>query len=206
VCTCPTARRGSGASGAHCRNDPERVPGVIVIYDVTHFAGLPGWCAIAVLDGVSRTWLATVVSAEETSTQVKIAFTRALVEDGKQYLLDEALLDQLAHGVVPDHDERLPVLLAISDNGAQRTSKATAVFLAGARIAQHFGRPGTPNDQTWVESFFGHLKGEFPHLDTITDPGRPRSRARPAAAVLERHQAARGHRLGHTGRRTRRTR
>ena len=41
----------------------------------------------------------------------------------------------------------------------------------GARIAQHFGRPATPNDQAWIESFFGHLKGEHPHLDKITDPG-----------------------------------
>jgi hypothetical protein len=106
-----------------------------------------------------------------SSTQVEVAFTRALVEDGKEYQLDEALLDELAHGVVPDNDERVPVLLAVSDNGPQMTSKATAVFMAGARIAQHFGRPGTPNDQAWVESFFGHLKGEFPHLDKITDPG-----------------------------------
>lgn len=149
----------------------ELVPGVIWIYDFTHFAGLPGWCAIAVIDLVSRKWLSTVVSAEETSTQVEVAFTRALVEGGKEYLLDQALLDELAHGVVPDNDERVPVLLAMSDNGPQMTSKATAVFMAGARIAQHFGRPATPNDQAWVESFFGHLKGEFPHLDKITDPG-----------------------------------
>ena len=151
------------------------VPGVIWIYDFTHFAGLHGWCAIAVIDVVSRKWLSTVVSAEESSTQVEVAFTRALVEDGKEYLLDQALLDELAHGVVPDpdesSDERVPVLLAVSDNGPQMTSKATSVFMAGARIAQHFGRPGTPNDQAWVESFFGHLKGEFPHLDKITDPG-----------------------------------
>jgi hypothetical protein len=43
--------------------------------------------------------------------------------------------------------------------------------MAGARIAQHFGRPGTPNDQAWIESFFGHLKAEHPHLERITDPG-----------------------------------
>lgn len=147
------------------------VPGVIWIYDFTHFAGLHGWCAIAVIDVVSRKWLSTVVSAEETSTQVEVAFTRALVGDGKEYLLDEALLDELACGVVPDNDERVPVLLAVSDNGPQMTSKATAVFMAGARIAQHFGRPATPNDQAWVESFFGHLKGEFPHLDKIGDAG-----------------------------------
>jgi hypothetical protein len=102
---------------------------------------------------------------------VEVAFTRAPVADGKEHLLDEALLDELAHGVVPDNDERVPVLLAVSDNGPQMTSKATAVFMAGARIAQHFGRPGTPNDQAWVESLFGHLKGEHPHLDKIRDPG-----------------------------------
>lgn len=120
---------------------------------------------------MSRLWLSTVVSAEESSTQVEVAFTDALIVDGKAHLLDTQLLDELHAGIVPDNDERLPVLLAISDNGPQMTSKATAVFMAGARIAQHFGRPATPNDQAWVESFFGHLKGENPHLEKTKDPG-----------------------------------
>jgi putative transposase len=51
------------------------------------------------------------------------------------------------------------------------TSTSTTASLAGARIAQHVGRPGTPNDQAWIESFLGHLTGEHPHLDTIRDPG-----------------------------------
>ncbi len=148
----------------------ELVPGVIYIYDFTHFRASRR-CAVAVLDVVSRYWLSTVVSAEESSTQVRVAFTDALLADGKAHLLDAQLLDELHAGVVPDNDERIPVLLAISDNGPQMTSKATAVFMAGARIAQHFGRPSTPNDQAWVESFFGHLKGEFPHLEKIKDPG-----------------------------------
>jgi putative transposase len=148
----------------------ELVPGVIYIYDFTHFRASQR-CAIAVLDVVSRYWLSTVVSAEESSTQVEVALTDALIADGKAHLLDEQLLDELAAGVVPDNDERLPVLLAISDNGPQMTSKATAVFMAGARIAQHFGRPSTPNDQAWIESFFGHLKGEFAHLEKIKDAG-----------------------------------
>jgi putative transposase len=149
----------------------ELVPGVIYIYDFTHFRASKR-CAVAVLDVVSRYWLCTVVSAEESSTQVQVAFTDALVADGKAHLLeDEQLLDELHAGIVPDNDDRIPVLLAISDNGPQMTSKATAVFMAGARIAQHFGRPSTPNDQAWVESFFGHLKGEFPHLEKIKDPG-----------------------------------
>lgn len=42
--------------------------------------------------------------------------------------------------------------------------------MAAARIGQHFGRAGTPNDQAWIESFFGHLKVENPHLDEIDDP------------------------------------
>ncbi|MEW6154480.1 MAG: integrase core domain-containing protein [Actinomycetota bacterium] len=37
-------------------------------------------------------------------------------------------------------------------------------------IHQHFARPGTPTDQAWIESFFGHLKYEFTHLLKIVDP------------------------------------
>jgi transposase InsO family protein len=148
----------------------ELVPGVIWIYDFTHFTRAKR-CAVAVLDVVSRYWLATVVSAEESSTQVEVAFTRALIAGGKEQLLDDDLLAELASGEIPQGDDRLPVLVALSDNGPQMTSKATAAFMAGARIAQHFGRPSTPNDQAWVESFFGHLKGEFPHLEKTRDPG-----------------------------------
>lgn len=149
----------------------ELVPGVIYIYDFTHFAGLSGWCAIAVIDVVSRYWLSTVFSPEETWVQVESAFIAALEADGKGWLLEDAVLaDQLAAGDLPDDDERVPILLAVSDNGPQMRSAKTAQFMAIARIAQHFGRPGTPNDQAWIESFFGHLKVENPHLDTITDP------------------------------------
>jgi putative transposase len=147
----------------------ELVPGVIWIYDFTHF-GAAKRCAVAVMDVVSRKWLSTVVSPEESSTQVEVAFTRALIADGKDHLLEDSLLDELRTGVVPDADE-LPVLLALSDNGPQMTSKSTKAFLAGARIATHFGRPGTPNDQAWIESLFGHLKTEHPHLEKIKDPG-----------------------------------
>ncbi len=37
-------------------------------------------------------------------------------------------------------------------------------------IAQHFGRPGTPTDQAWIESLFSHIKADWPHLDAIEDP------------------------------------
>jgi putative transposase len=149
----------------------ELVPGQIFIYDFTHFTGLRGWCVIAVVDVVSRYWLSTVVSPEETWVQVETAFIAALEADGKGWLLEDATLaTELASGHIPDNDDRVPVLLAVSDNGPQMTSSKTAAFMAIARIAQHFGRPGTPNDQAWIESFFGHLKAEHPYLDTITDP------------------------------------
>jgi len=63
-----------------------------------------------------------------------------------------------------------PVLLAVSDNGPQMTSGSTREFMALCAIAQHFGRPGTPTDQAWVETLFGHLKAEWPHLLAIRDP------------------------------------
>ncbi|QFY07856.1 DDE-type integrase/transposase/recombinase [Nonomuraea phyllanthi] len=50
------------------------------------------------------------------------------------------------------------MLLAVSGNGPQMTSSATRTFMAGARIAQHVGRPGTPHDQAWIESLFGHAR------------------------------------------------
>ena len=31
-------------------------------------------------------------------------------------------------------------------------------------------RPGTPQDQAWIESLFSHIKADWPHLDQIRDP------------------------------------
>lgn len=50
------------------------------------------------------------------------------------------------------------------------TSGSTREFMALCAVAQHFGRPGTPTDQAWIESLFGHLKVEQPHLLLIDDP------------------------------------
>ena len=45
------------------------------------------------------------------------------------------------------------------------------VFLACfSENSQHFGRPGTPTDQTWIESLNGHIKIDYPHLLAIRDP------------------------------------
>jgi transposase InsO family protein len=148
-------------------------PNVIWCYDFTHFTRARR-VAVAVMDVVSRNWLATLVSAEETSTQIEVAFTAALSEAGLDELLDTRLLDALRSGAVDvDNldDGQLPVLLAMSDNGPQMRSHTTREFMAACAIMQRFGRPSTPSDQAWIESLFSHVKSEWPHLERIRDPG-----------------------------------
>jgi len=55
------------------------------------------------------------------------------------------------------------------------TSGSTREFMALCSIAQHFGRPGTPTDQAWIETLNGHLKAEYPHLLAIRDPATLRA-------------------------------
>lgn len=154
---------------------PNRVWG----YDFTHFTRA-GVAAVAILDIVSRKWIGTVVSAEETSTQVEVAFTGALESEDLWQAADqratEALVAALACGDrdavdAAIGDGQLPLLLAVSDNGPQMRSHTTREFLAGVAIATQFGRPGVPQDQGWIETLFGHVKGEWPHLEKIRDPG-----------------------------------
>src|SRR5205823_3745674 len=120
-----------------------------------------GTSALAILDLVSRKWIDTMLCPEATHVQVQALFTRALEREGLlQQVLAEA--DQPA-------SERRPVLLAVSDNGAQMTSGSTREFMALHAIATHYGRPGTPTDQAQIESLFGHVKYEWPHLCRLAD-------------------------------------
>jgi putative transposase len=139
-------------------------PNNIWIFDTTHFSRC-GMAVVAIMDLVSRKWICEVVSVEETSTQVKLAFTRALEAEGLMPLVEERIDRPGDPG-----DEDLPVLLAVFDNGPQMTSGTTREFMAMCAIAQHFGRPGTPTDQAWIETLFGHIKAEYPHLLKIRDP------------------------------------
>ncbi|MDA8040306.1 MAG: integrase core domain-containing protein [Actinomycetota bacterium] len=116
---------------------------------------------------MSRKWIADVLSSEETSTQVEIVFTDALAAEGLLPLV-EARADGL--GDLAQDDEARPILPAVSDNGPQMTSGSTRELMAMCAIATHFGRPGTPTDQAWIETLFGHVKAEHPHLERITDP------------------------------------
>jgi transposase InsO family protein len=135
-----------------------------------HFKRCPATAVITIMDLVTRKWICEVVSAQETSTQVQVAFTDALELEG---LLDDIDARHAGHA-----DRSLdaavavlePILLAVSDNGPQMTSGSTREFMAMCAIAQHFGRPATPTDQAWIESLFSHIKADWPHLDAIDDP------------------------------------
>jgi putative transposase len=125
--------------------------------------------AYAIVDLVSRKWIATHLTAAPDSVAARILFLRGLEGEG---LLTDELRTRLADPDLglPDDDGTVPLLLAISDNGTEMRAHDTRRFLALCSIAQHFGRPSTPTDQAWIESLWGHVKREHPHLDTITDP------------------------------------
>jgi hypothetical protein len=54
-------------------------------------------------------------------------------------------------------------------------SDSTAEYMAAVAFGQHFGRPGTPTDQAEIETLFGHIKREYPHLTQIEDPATLRA-------------------------------
>jgi putative transposase len=132
----------------------------IWIWDATHFPRAKR-VAYAIVDVVTRYWIGYLLTSEQTSTQAQLLFAGALE--------DQDLLD--ADGLPPSvEDDGLPILVAWSDNGSEMTATDTRQFMALMAITQHHGRPGTPTDQAHIESFFSHLKGEWPHLSEITDP------------------------------------
>jgi transposase InsO family protein len=132
----------------------------IWIWDATHFTAAKR-VAYAIVDVVTRYWIGYLLTTEQTHTQVQLLFASALADEG---LLGP---DGLPLGE-DDHDG--PILVAWSDNGAEMTAIDTRQFMALMAIAQHHGRPGTPTDQAHVESFFSHLKGDWPLITTIRDP------------------------------------
>lgn len=148
----------------------------IWIYDTTHFTRA-GMAVLIIEDLVSRKWITEIVSVEETSTQVELGFTAALEAEGLFEAIDARHADERVDPTIDPggDDQTRPVLLAVSDNGPQMTSGSTREFLALCAIAQHFGRPGTPTDQAWIESLNGHIKAEYPHLLAIEDPATLRA-------------------------------
>jgi hypothetical protein len=108
-------------------------PNRIWCWDVTHFPRARR-VAFAIIDVVSRRWIETLVSIEETSTQVQVLFDQALIAERLADLITPERLD------LPVDDQTRPILLACSDNGPQMTSQATREFLAGLATAQRLAR------------------------------------------------------------------
>lgn len=122
-----------------------------------------------IIDLVSRKWISTLVTAEPTSVSVQVLFTNALDSEA---MLSPEIAARLADpdNAILDDDDIIPLLLAISDNGTEMKARETRTFMALCSMAQHFGRRATPTDQAWIETLWGHVKYENPHLMGITDP------------------------------------
>jgi transposase InsO family protein len=153
--------------------------------------GGAGTSALAILDLVSRKWIDTLLCPEASSVQVQALFTRAVKREG--------LLDEILRLTDTDTDtdtgdgwaaDLQPVLLAVSDNGAQMTSGSTREFMALHAIATHYARPGTPTDQAHIESLFGHVKHDWPRLWGLRDPA---NLARELDAVRHQYNTVRLH-------------
>ncbi len=118
----------------------------------------------AIVDMVSRKWIDTLVSVEETATQVQVIFEHALEVEGLLELLTDERLD-----LDPD-DPRRPILLAVSDNGPPMTARDTRAFHGADGDRPASWPPAYPAGSGVDRDFFGHIKGEWPHLETITEP------------------------------------
>ena len=110
-----TTKRVLGAQGLHLKQ-PRRIgtsakrpfpawatyeKNSIWIYDPARFARCRTASAVAIMDLVTRKWLTTVVSGEETSTQIQVAFIEAL-EDENPLEVVEAPADGVSDLTVDD--------------------------------------------------------------------------------------------------------
>jgi putative transposase len=125
----------------------EWAPNRIWCWDVTHF-GRARRVAFAFIDVISSRWIDTLVSVEETSTQVQVLFDRAVLGEGLAELITPGRLE-----LAPDDPAR-PILLACSDNDPQMTSAATRQFLAGlaAPNASAAVRAAEADVQRWLDA------------------------------------------------------
>ena len=148
-------------------------PNQLWCWDASHFST----CAAApivygIIDIVSRKWIASLLCAEATGTQVKVVFLAGLEAEG----LLAGLEWRLDHSDDVDlDDDAAPVLLAVSDNGPEMRSGETRAFMALLSIGQHFARPYTPTDQASIETLWGHVKAENSHLPSTTPACSPPS-------------------------------
>jgi putative transposase len=109
------------------------------------------------------------------------ATIRALRQPGLPELAGELATAALREAIASGYRDQVhglpggqvPLLLAMSDNGRQMRSVTTRGSWPGWRS------PGSSAGQAWMETLFGHVKGEWPHLEKIRDPGEL-DRSRPS--------------------------
>lgn len=145
-------------------------PNQLWCWDMSQFeACVTSKYVYGIVDLVSRKWVTTIVTPEPTSVSVQVLFTKALESE---HLLSPTIRERLTDpaNAVLDEENDVPLLLAISDNGTEMKAVDTRRFMALCSMAQHFGRRATPTDQAWIETLWGHIKHENPHLMGITDP------------------------------------
>ena len=99
-------------------------PNRIWISDVTHFSRARR-CVFAIVDMAGRRWITTLVSAQESSSQVVVVFDQALQVEGLVESLTDERLD------LPLDDPQRPILLAVSDNGPPMANRHPRAYGRG---------------------------------------------------------------------------
>jgi putative transposase len=178
-------------------------PNSLWIFDTTHFTAAR-MAVLIVEDLVSRKWLSTVCSVEETSTQVELGITAALRAEGLLERVDARHGDGRVD--LSGDDETRPILLAVSDNGPQMTSGSTREFMALCAIAQHFAPARHPDRPSLDREPQRPPQGRVPTPAGHPRPGHAACRTGDRPGALQRGQAPPRRRVCLPERRTRRTR
>ncbi|MEI2784124.1 MAG: hypothetical protein V9E82_00215 [Candidatus Nanopelagicales bacterium] len=175
-------------------------PNSIWIFDTTHFTRA-GMAVLIIEDLVSRKWITEIVSVEETSTQVELAFTAALQAEGLLEAVDarhdDGRVDISADDQTPTDPARRERQRTTDDLGVDPGVPRPVRDRSALRPAGHPDRPGLDR------------AAERDHQDREPAPARhPRPghatcRARRHTRALQHRPTARRDRLRHPRRRTR---
>ena len=116
-------------------------PNRIWIWDVTHFTRARRVC-FAIVDVVSRKWIDTLVSVEETATQVQVIFERSLEIEGLLDLLTDERLDLDPERPAPIDPARRERQRAADDRRSNPRVHGADGHRPAPRPPAHFDRSG----------------------------------------------------------------
>ena len=138
-------------------------PNKIWCWDVTHFPRARR-AAFAIVDVVSRRWIDTLVSIEETSTQVRVIFDRALATEGLAELITPERVEQFRKGPDPAHPVGLLRQRPPDDIDSHPGPLRRASSRPTPRTSPHPHRPGLDREPLRAR------QSREPHLEAIRDP------------------------------------